>query len=399
MQESDVELETENERRGGWSWSDGKSIVKGRDSTEWSEEIPASSKTKSHNIVANKEPVLKGAALTATTMLDYFKTMFTAGILSDIVKYTNQKAEHTHQQVIQEPEANVNRWKGLTDVELQAYMEVLLLAGVEKHKRQPIKEMWTTEPAFRKHPFPAAMSRTRFKHISRFLRFDDLTTRKQRREDKLAPIRDLFDSFVRNLQNLVQAGENITIDEMLASFRGKCPFRVYMKSKPGRYGIKIWAAVDTFSKFVLQLQVYLGKINNTKETEQGKRVVLDMVRPYFNSGRGITADNFFSGLKLVQELLKQNLTYVGTLRKNRVEVPSQLLSIKGVPEFSSKFLFHGDVTLVNYVPKKNKCVLLLSTQHHDKELSSLGHKKPSIVMHYNATKAGVDCFDQMIMMM
>jgi hypothetical protein len=131
---------------------------------------------------------------------------------------------------------------------MEAYLGLLLLSGVERNRRQPVREMWSTEPAFRKHYFPATMSRTRFLEISKFLRFDDLTTRIERREkDKLAPIRELLNQFVANLQGILDPGENITVDEMLAAFRGKCPFRVYMKSKPGRYGIKIWAAVDTFS--------------------------------------------------------------------------------------------------------------------------------------------------------
>ena len=27
-------------------------------------------------------------------------------------------------------------------------------------------------------------------------------------------------------------------------FRGKCPFCMFIKSKPGKYGIKLWVAAD-----------------------------------------------------------------------------------------------------------------------------------------------------------
>lgn len=43
--------------------------------------------------------------------------------------------------------------------------------------------------------------------------------------NKLEPLRDLF--------------EHMTINEQLVVFRGCCPFQVYIPSKPGKYGIKI----------------------------------------------------------------------------------------------------------------------------------------------------------------
>jgi len=34
--------------------------------------------------------------------------------------------------------------------------------------------------------------------------------------------------------------EHITTDEHVVALRGKCPFRMFIKSKPGKYGIKLW---------------------------------------------------------------------------------------------------------------------------------------------------------------
>jgi len=38
--------------------------------------------------------------------------------------------------------------------------------------------------------------------------------------------------------------EHITIDELVVVFRGKCPFCMFIKSKPGKYGFKLWVAAD-----------------------------------------------------------------------------------------------------------------------------------------------------------
>ena len=75
----------------------------------------------------------------------------------------------------------------------------------------------------------------RFKQIPRFIHFDDKTTRTFRRaKDKLAPIRDIFEECNKNLQKFYPHGENITIDEQMVGFRGKCPFRQYLLSKPDK---------------------------------------------------------------------------------------------------------------------------------------------------------------------
>jgi len=81
----------------------------------------------------------------------------------------------------------------------------------------------------------------------------------------------------------------------------------------------------------------------------------------FDSGHNITCDNFFTLRKLGQELLKRKPTMVGTVRKNKPELPPQLLITKNRPVNSSKFVFTADTSVVSYVPKKGKNVVLMST--------------------------------------
>ena len=62
--------------------------------------------------------------------------------------------------------------------------------------------------------------------------------------------------------------------------------------------------------------------------------------------------------------------------------------------YSSMFGFKDQVTLVSYVPKKNMAVKALSTMHHDTVVEGEEYK-PEIIMHYNATKSGVDNLDHL----
>ncbi|KRY50270.1 PiggyBac transposable element-derived protein 4 [Trichinella britovi] len=97
-----------------------------------------------------------------------------------------------------------------------------------------------------------------------------------------------------------------------------------------------------------------------------------------------------------EDLLAKKTTIVGTLRRNKKEVPSELTEARGREVGSSLFCFDRQLTLVSYIPKRKKCVLLLSTMHHDDAVNEDQEGKPDIVLFYNETKSGVDTLDQLV---
>lgn len=166
-----------------------------------------------------------------------------------------------------------------------------------------------------------------------------------------------------------------------------------MSSKPDPFGIKIWVLCDVNTKYVWNMQVYTGKIGSVPEKNQGKRV-LDLIDG-LAEGRSVTTDNFFTSYGLSQELLKK-LSLVGTLRKNRSELPPISMPSKEREINSSIYAFRDDACLVSYVPKRNKEIILLSTLHNKIENADDETKKPEIILHFNQTKVGVDVIDQMV---
>ena len=62
---------------------------------------------------------------------------------------------------------------------------------------------------------------------------------------------------------------------------------------------------------------------------------------------------------------KHNLTIVGTMRKCKREIPECMKASKSRETKTSNFAFNYQITMVSYVPKKNKSVIMLSTMHHD----------------------------------
>lgn len=128
----------------------------------------------------------------------------------------------------------------------------------------------------------------------------------RREHDKLAPIRQMWEDWVERLPLMYRPDANITVDECLVGFRGRCPFKQYMPKKPAKYGIKIWAGCDLKSSYCLKMQVYTGKPPGMpREINLGRRIVLDMMDGF--QGHIVTCDNFFTSYALGTELLKKKL--------------------------------------------------------------------------------------------
>ena len=125
--------------------------------------------------------------------------------------------------------------------------------------RMNIHDFWSTD-GLGTECFPVTMALRSFRFLLKCIRFDDVMSRQQRRKnDKLAAIRDLMDTFNENCKKNYCVGEFVTLDEMLLSFRGRCSFRMYIPSKPCKYGIKVFALVDAKIYYACNLEIYCGK--------------------------------------------------------------------------------------------------------------------------------------------
>ncbi|UYV66270.1 hypothetical protein LAZ67_4001087 [Cordylochernes scorpioides] len=108
-----------------------------------------------------------------------------------------------------------------TATEILALFGLLIMSGVKRAAHLTYKELWAVDGSG-VEIVKAIMSQERFLFILRCLRFDDITTRKERKKlDKPAPIREFVEAFVYNCKKLYTPGEYNTIDEKLIPFRGR----------------------------------------------------------------------------------------------------------------------------------------------------------------------------------
>jgi hypothetical protein len=107
--------------------------------------------------------------------------------------------------------------------------------------------------------------------------------------------------------------------------------------------------------------------------------------------------SFFPEVEGAKELLSENMTVVGTIMANRRHVPKEMTTPKNRAINSTIFAFSVQkVMLVSYCPVRSKVVLLLSTKHRGRSISSNESSKPEVIICYNQTKGGVDSVDQMV---
>jgi hypothetical protein len=250
--------------------------------------------------------------------------------------------------------------KRTTLSEIKAFIGLLYMAGVFKSSRQNLDDLWANDETG-VEVFRSTMSLQRFGFLLQCLCFDDRTARAARSEvDKLAPIRPFFELFVTECKSHYSLGEFVTIDEKLEKFRGNCPFRQYIASKQGKYGIKIYAVVDSRIFYTQNLEIYVGKQPKGpyQLSNSPADVVERMISPISGSGRNVTVDNWFTSVPLAMKLLKDhNLSPLGTIRKNKKEIPPQLVQTKNQAINTTIFCFRKEMTMVSYVPKRREGII------------------------------------------
>ena len=176
-------------------------------------------------------------------------------MISVITRWTNQK-------ISQVKEKFATR-QGFTyetkDEEIKALLGILILLGATKSSKESTSSIWA-EDGTGKPLCIAAISKKRFVFLLYCLRFDDCTSRNESKlYDKLAPIRELYEEFVKSCVSNYSPSANCTVDEFLLGFRGRCGFKVYIPNKPAKYGIKVYVLANNESSYCIKSKVYLGK--------------------------------------------------------------------------------------------------------------------------------------------
>lgn len=193
---------------------------------------------------------------------------------------------------------------------------------------------------------------------------------KERRQTKQLPYQQYSIRLLKTQKKNYCLLEYVTINEMLIPFRGRCGFRMYMTRKPYKYGIKVMCLADSKTSYLYEAYIYTGQNSDGIGLSQEERKwskptqsVIRLTKDIQKTNRNITADNWFSSIKVAEELHKRGLTYVGTLRKDKKNSFPIRITV-----MSACFGFKDNYTLLLLPPPpQNSAVVLLYMMHTIKQ--------------------------------
>lgn len=262
---------------------------------------------------------------------EIFNLFFTPEIMSSIVEETNKYAEQMMTPTQKQ------QWKPLTVEELRAYMGFCILMGIVK--LPSLDDYWKKDTLFHYSPIASKISRDRFKEIRRYIHFRDNTTIPPPgtpNSDRLAKIRPLIDKINERCADIYNPGRDVSVDEAMIKFQGRSALKQYLPKKPVKRGIKVWVMADSENGYFHTMQVYTGK-EKTPEKHLGARVVKDLTASLKNKYHRVFFDNYFTSVKLLEDLEMDGIYACGTARTDRVEFPEQLKRPKLTNRYVSYF--------------------------------------------------------------
>jgi Transposase IS4 len=194
----------------------------------------------------------------------------------------------------------------------------------------------------------------------------------------------------------------LVVDEAMIPFKGRDSMKQYMRSKPTRWGFKVWCLSSNY--YLLGFDVYKGKQQQPSDNRSHHDTVVDLVRPYAQRNHILYVDNLFSSPTLFDHLERLGLRSCGTLRPDRKDLPPELKSRgKQLRKHESICWQRGHLSVIAWVDKRlvyfltNHCdpTSTVSSHHTNRDGTTVPMTKPMVVDEYNRHRGGVDTVDQL----
>jgi hypothetical protein len=107
-------------------------------------------------------------------------------------------------------------WKDIVLEEHFAFFGLYVVSGILSTRKEPVANLRTTYTANARQIFRTTLARDQYFHILCVIRCNDKTTKNHwRSTDKLAVIRDVFESVISRIQMVYTPNKHIPFDEQL----------------------------------------------------------------------------------------------------------------------------------------------------------------------------------------
>nr|CAI5855560.1 unnamed protein product [Callosobruchus analis] len=250
-----------------------------------------------------------------STPLDAFDLLFTSQILEYIIQSSNDYGQvWSYSNRPKRKHSRSASFRPITVDEIKTFLAFGQVSTTNVRRYFSFKDILYFHPIF-----PFAMSARRFELILRVL---CCAPPKSKGKEKVPTFLDLL---ISQYQSAYGPTRELFLDESLLHFRGRLAFRVYIKNKKKRYGIKFFE-LTTSDGYVLNMEMYSGKINeNDGGGTKTENLVLRLMKPYLVKGHHLFMDNYYNSIALSEKLLNLKTHTNVTLRCNRRDNPKFLV--------------------------------------------------------------------------
>jgi len=140
----------------------------------------------------------------------------------------------------------------------------------------------------------------------------------------------------------------VSVDEAVKKFKGRCLFKQYIKGKPVRFGIKIFCLCCSATSYLFNAIFYIGKsdILPAKESSITKETVIQLMQPLAGKHHQVCMDDYYTCLPLFKELASMQILATGTVRTNRKGLDPYVTVKKSEEKALKKNLVQQDLVSV-----------------------------------------------------
>ena len=262
------------------------------------------------------------------------------------------------------------------------------------------------------------MSRDRFEQIVSSLHLSDNDLQPARDSpvyDRLYKVREFTTNLARNFERHAEIEQVSSVDEQMIPFKGQLWLKVFMKDKPIKRGVKVWALAGQsgyIHRFYLSGDILVGM--SAEEVEDldpsiglSGQVVLYLVQKPQQPEPGFQVffDNYFASPALLLQLKNLGIPAACTLRKDRMEhcplMSEKQLKGKGRGAMDYRTSNEG-ILILKWFDNKEVCV---GSNHYSAEPVSTVRRwdkkdkayvtltRPAVIGAYNKGMGAVDRYN------
>ena len=185
----------------------------------------------------------------------------------------------------------------------------------------------------------ALFSRTRFIDIYTNLCLRSPSEKPPSTKDRIFKIAPVISEIISQSNKYYKPEREITIDESMISFRGRCSLVQYMPAKPVKYGLKAFLLCEAKTGYVLKWRLYTGDpMDSDQNYGLTYKVLRDLCKDFQGKGNILFTDRYYTSLQAYSDLKKLGIGACGTIQLDRSKLPKEF--VKQIKSLKSEEIFY-----------------------------------------------------------